>query len=69
MNGMQTGENSGWVSNFMTSNLAIYQSDVLDEMIGKNRPRWWPLFCKINRSYLVKLRAFTSGTPLPNSEL
>mmetsp|Transcript_10040 Transcript_10040/g.15293 ORF Transcript_10040/g.15293 Transcript_10040/m.15293 type:complete len:97 (+) Transcript_10040:3563-3853(+) len=65
----QTGENSGWVSNFMNSNLAIYQTDVLNDFMSKDRPRWWPYFQKFSRNYLVKLRGFTYGAPLPNSEL
>jgi hypothetical protein len=61
-NAMYGDENSGWVSNFMPSNLAAYQTE-------KNIPRWWPIFQKVNKHYLVKLCAFTSGTPLPNTEL
>ena len=67
-NNGQIYENGGWVSP-LTSNLALYQADFLNEIMGRNRPRWWFTYSRLSRNYIIKLKAFTFGHPLPNSEL
>lgn len=62
-----TNENGGWVSP-MNSNMALYQNDMMMyDRFGQGNSKWYGHFLKFSQSYLIKLKAFTFGNPLPNS--
>ena len=64
-NGVMPIDNGDWISP-PPSIFAMYQADLYDM---NHKPKWYGHYAKLNRCFIIKLKAFSRGIPISVSQL